>query len=124
MLFIFKTSEHRQKIISYISRLPITELGYRFKVERIRKGRSINQNKYYWGIIIDMLGNELGYLPEEIHDALRIRFLSVHTEKLPTIKSTTRLSTAEFEEYLSKIRQWASEEYQIYIPLPNESILE
>lgn len=38
-------------------------------------------------------------------------------------ESTAELSTKEFEEYLEKIRQWASdpdEGVNCYIPLPNE----
>ena len=124
MLFVLKTEIDRNKIISYLKRLPTKDLlGYKINIQSIRHTRSLNQNKYYWGVIIKMLGDEFGYIAEEMHDALRMRFLQVHTNKLPTIKSTTELSTKEMEEYLSKIRQWASEQ-GIFLPLPNEVILE
>lgn len=86
-----------------------------------RKDRSSEQNRYYWGCVVEILQKELGYETKEMmHDALRMTFLKVHyTDKPPTIKSTTELSTVEFEEYLSQVRQWASQE-GIYIPLPNE----
>ena len=119
MIFVIKQKSDKEKVIAYLNRLPIRELGYKIDIQTIRHTRSLNQNKYYWGVIIKMLGDEFGYIAEEMHDALRMRFLQVHTNKLPTIKSTTELSTKEMEEYLSKIRQWASEE-GIFLPLPNE----
>jgi len=35
-------------------------------------------------------------------------------------KSTAELTTKEFEEYTTSIRQWASQELGVYIPTPNE----
>ena len=119
MIFVIKQKSDKEKVIAYLNRLPVREPGYKIDIQTIRHTRSLNQNKYYWGVIIKMLGDEFGYIAEEMHDALRMRFLQVHTNKLPTIKSTTELSTKEMEEYLSKIRQWASEE-GIFLPLPNE----
>lgn len=84
------------------------------------KGRSNNQNRYYWGVVILILSKELGYLGEEIHDTLKAKFLTDKSQKIPLVKSTGSLSTAEFESYLSKIRMWASSELNIYIPEPNE----
>ena len=124
MIFVIKQKSDKEKIIAYLNRLPVREPGYKINIQTIRHTRSLNQNKYYWGIIIKMLGDEFGYTAEEMHDALRMQFLQTHTDKLPTIKSTTKLSTKEFETYTRTIRQWASEEYQICIPQPNEVILE
>jgi hypothetical protein len=42
----------------------------------------------------------------------------------PTVRSTSDLSTIEFEEYCSKIRMWASKELGVYIPSPNEPDLD
>jgi hypothetical protein len=84
------------------------------------KIRSLNQNRYYWGVIISILSKELGYLEEEIHDSLKFKFLLDNTKKIPLVVSTTDLTTVEFEEYQSKIRMWASSELNIYIPEPNE----
>lgn len=122
MIFIIKKPIDKEKVIAYLQRLPERELGYKLFIKTIRHSRSISQNNYYWGVVIKIVGDELGYLPEEIHDALRIKFLTIHTDKLPTVKSTVKLSTKEFEEYLEKIRRWASEELSICLPLPNEVI--
>ncbi len=121
MNYIIRTTEHKGIVKGYIDRLPDRALGYKILIEPIRQTRSMNQNNYYWGVIIKILGEELGYRDEEMHDALRMKFLQEHG-KIETIKSTTGLNTKEFEEYLAKIREWASEELSIFLPLPNEVI--
>jgi len=91
-------------------------------VRRQHSQRSSQQNRYYWGVIVDLLGKELGYDPDEMHDALRAKFLTTPAEGdgLPHIKSTTELSTSDMEDYHERIRRWADEFLHIYIPLPNE----
>ncbi len=89
-------------------------------VSRWTKQRTDNQNKYYWGVVLKIIGDEIGDESESVHRSLAVLFLTDRTNKLPKVKSTTHLDTAEFEEYLIKVRQWASSEMGIYIPLPNE----
>lgn len=90
--------------------------------------RSTPENKYYWGIIIDILSNELGYTKNSMHETMKEMFLKepVHLKTKEGIKevwitkSTANLTVAEFEEYLEKIRQWAIIYLAINIPEPNE----
>lgn len=89
-------------------------------LKKYKTKRSIEQNKYYWGVIIKILSEELGYFPEEIHDACRFKFLRVSGRVLSIARSTTELTTIEFEIYQEQIRIWALTELQIKIPLPNE----
>jgi hypothetical protein len=67
-----------------------------------------------------LLCEATGYFDDEMHDALRILFLKDMTREVPTIKSTASLTTIEFEEYLTKIREWTSRVLNCYIPEPNE----
>ncbi len=85
-----------------------------------RKHRSDRQNRYYWKVIVGMLSTELGYSDDETHEALKWKFLLRDEGKIPTVRSTANLSTAEFESYLGKIREWASSFLGCEIPLPNE----
>ena len=89
-------------------------------VGKPRKPRSNQENRYYWGVVIKLLSEHTGYSEDEMHDALRMLFLTDKTSKMPTLKSTALLSTVEFEEYMSQIRMWASTELQVYVPEPNE----
>lgn len=92
-------------------------------IEKKRKSRSLNQNNYYWGVVIPLLCEYCGYTPEEMHEAVKIKFLITYPEVKnipPTIRSTTDLSTVEFEELMARIRMWAAIELGVNIPQPNE----
>ena len=89
-------------------------------VTKWRKPRSDNQNGYYWGCVIELLCEHSGYTPDEMHEALKQLFLADKTLQIPKVRSTTDLNTLEFEEFLSKVRTWASLELQVNIPLPRE----
>ena len=85
--------------------------------------RSVQQNRYYWGVVVDLLAAYTGYLPEEMHEALKFKFLRVKRDKLPdTVKSTANLSKDDFCEYIDSIQKWAATEMGVVIPDP-ESIL-
>jgi len=88
-----------------------------------RENRSSNQNAYYWGVVIKMIAEYCGYMPddyESLSDELKRKFLGTKG-KLEIAKSSSALNTAEFEEYMSNIRMWASLELGLYIPLPHEA---
>ena len=90
-------------------------------VKKPRKERSLNQQGYYFGVVVKMIADELGYLkPEDAHNELRAMFLLIEEKPMRRYRSTTDLSTVEMEEYMSKIRAWAAIEIPLFIPLPNE----
>lgn len=93
-------------------------------IEKKQKRRSLRENAYYWGVVLPVLCDWSGYSPEEMHDALKEKFLGKCDErtKLWKMKSTAELTTVEFEDYVSEIRKWASEEHGLFIALPNEEI--
>ena len=88
-------------------------------LRKYKTQRSIPENNYYWGVIVKILSDFLGYTPEEAHEALKWKFLR-KGGKIETVKSTTDLTTTEAEIYYENIRRWALTEYQVKIPLPNE----
>jgi len=55
-----------------------------------------------------------------MHEALKFKFLSKGHETLPTVISTTKLDTLDFFEYIEKIKRWATIEYQIVLPEPED----
>ena len=88
-----------------------------------RKDRSSNQNRYYFGVVISLLSKHTGYTPEEIHSLLKEKFLSKiivlagKDEKIP--RSSTELSTIEWEKWMTEIREWSAQELSCVIPEPN-----
>ena len=83
--------------------------------------RSQAQNKYYWGVVCKIIGDEIGYLPDEIHQLMGKEFLKYEHKGEWFVKSTTKLNTKEMEEYLENVRRFASMELSIFVPLPNET---
>ncbi len=85
--------------------------------------RSDQQNRYYWGCVIEILANHCGYEPEEMHEALKVKFLSDHAEDekgLIRIGSTAKLTTAEFVDYTDRVVRWAAESLSVFIPDPGQ----
>lgn len=119
-----------KKILEILSNQNNKDSKYEMSLSVYRKKRTegkryekSNQNGYYWGIIIPILADYFGYLPDEMHEALKNKFLRIGgTDELPKIKSTTSLNTKQWEELMEKIRIWASTEYDINIPEPKEKI--
>ncbi|MCR4307535.1 MAG: hypothetical protein NUV80_03170 [Candidatus Berkelbacteria bacterium] len=89
-------------------------------VRKKRKQRSIPQNKFYWGIIVEMLSDFTGYNREEMHEALKQKFLGAEPDAhgLVKIKSTTVLTTDEFVNYTNRVVMWAAQSLGVYIPPP------
>lgn len=116
--------------IQYQEKHPLTRQVYgKDSVEKIRKHafengspakkmtRSQKQNAYYWGVVLKIMGAEIGYLDSEIHQLMGKEFLSY--EKSPGelfIRSTTELNTKEFEDYLTNVRRFAATELNIFVP--------
>lgn len=98
---------------------------YQLEIKRHKKSRSLNQNRYYWKVIVNTVAEFQGEDdPEESHGNLKYLFLKVYDESgnIKRIKSTTELSTVEAEDYYAKIRRFFMIEYNVNIPEPNETI--
>ena len=125
MKFVIKDNRDKQSLFSYLKEL---ESDYIVSVKKQRNTRSNMQNSYYWKCIVQGLAEELGYFPNEMHDALRAKFLSEYEMisfndnqiAINKIGSTTALNTKQFEQYTEQIRVWALTELGIRLMLPNE----
>ncbi len=88
-----------------------------------KKKRSLNQNRYYWGVVVLIFAFEIGEEKDDMHEILKYKFHSeeklIDNEIIKVPKSTHDMTTAEFEIYLKKIRKWAVD-LNIIIPEPNQ----
>ena len=92
------------------------------------KPRSSRQNRYLWGIVYALIAEETGHSTEELHEFFKSMFLprtfiQVGKREREIVKSTTDLSTTDMENYLTRVRVFASQELNVFIPLPNEAPL-
>ena len=101
------------------------------KVERVRATRSLNQNAWYWGVIVELISEHTGYTPDEIHELLKAKFIP---KRLAVAKgngeivdefviggTTMKLNKVEFGEYCENVRRWAAETLDVVIPDPQET---
>ena len=105
--------------------LEVAKWGILVTISNKKMKRSIEQNSYMWGVVYDMIADEMGITPDEAHQMLAKMFLKIKEIEVKGViyaitKSTTKLKTDEMEEYLEKCRRFASMELHILIPKPNE----
>jgi hypothetical protein len=84
--------------------------------------RSSRANSYYWGVVMALISAELGYTPEETHDALKAKFRG--REDVTTglvIARSTKTNSADFWQYVEQVREWSHTFLGVYIPAPNET---
>ena len=86
---------------------------YKILVISEEKARSYRQVKYYFWVVVEILKDFHWYNEIEVNEILKAMFQK---------ETFTDLSTKEFENIMSIIRQLWSEKYQVYIPKPNEPV--
>ena len=91
------------------------------EIKEYKKNRSKMQNAYMWAVVYDIISKETGYEPDEVHQLFGEKFLSYENKGKTFVRSTTTLNTKEMEQYLEKVRRFASMELKCFCPLPNET---
>jgi len=103
-------------------------------IQPLKRTRSNQQNRYYWGIIIPLIKSGLedvsGELrsKQDVHDFLKFNFNYNEIVNKTTgeiyrePKTTTTNSTTDMELYHEEIRRFALEFLNVEIPLPNENL--
>lgn len=95
-----------------------------------RGRRSLLQNAYYWGCVVkevQLRFRELGHDVEtdDVHEFLKQKFhneqiVTPQAEVITVPKSTTEMNKGEFVEYVERIRDWAADTLEIFIPDPGQ----
>lgn len=104
---------------------------WRFTVCRYRKRRSDRQNRYYWPVFVGSFARFLRDQGEnvtdlEAHEMLKHRHLKTTKvckstgEAFDYVRSTTELTTAEFNEYLDRCAVFLAEYCGIVLPDPSD----
>ncbi len=125
-IFDFDQSAMRTMACQFIKNL---RGRYRFDVTKCKDQRSLNQNAYYWGVVLPHLAAGMGeawgesLASEEVHEFCRAKFLNKPVVNRKTGKiqgqshvSTASLDTKEFGEYLEQIIRFAAESLSVQIP--------
>lgn len=94
-----------------------------------KKNRTLNANRYYHGVVLKVLSEEIGIKNPDItaaqlHEVMKGKF----NEKVVIVdgtpyeigESTTKMTTESFKVYIEAIREWADATLGIWVPLPEE----
>lgn len=94
-------------------------------IRKKRQTRSLQANRYWWGVIIPLIAEELGYLPHEhdaVHDAVIRHLVGVRPGSDPRlqIRATTHdMDTEDFGMLIEHAIIWAASDLGIVIPDPH-----
>lgn len=89
------------------------------------KSRSSGENRYFHGVVLELLSDFTGHESEELKLYLKKKFGWIETKQVMGMMvevpiSTSQMSTVDFEKFMSQIRMWASAELDCYVPEPRE----
>lgn len=122
----------RPMFLEQISRMPNRSCTVKVVIDG--KKRSLEQNSYYWAVVVSMIKLGLydtwgeSLTSEEVHNYLKEwcnykELVNEETgESIRIGQTTANLSTVEFEEYQERCRQFAASFLGMTIPLPNEQL--
>lgn len=91
-------------------------------LERHRQTRSLQQNRYYWSVVVPIFGEWSGEFKEEAHETLKSLHLMVE-KVLPTGELVRKpgqsrtLTTVEFAAYVERVCVWLAQQ-GVYVPPP------
>lgn len=95
-------------------------------VKKPVKRRSSGQNGYYWGVVVDKISEAMGLTPDETHEFLKRKFLkedvTVDGKVYHLTRDSSSINTVEWEDFMKNCRVWASHEFGLWIPKPNEVV--
>ena len=90
-----------------------------FTLKENKDYRTNQQNKLWWKYM-QIMGDELGYEKDEMHDICKLKFLKRERYedgiKVEYLKSTAHLTNKEFKKLLDEVIIWAAKTFRINLP--------
>ena len=115
-------AEFPEQLQAYLYSLEGKKICCTFK--KRSKPQSDQQRGYYWGVVLPIISLYLGYETDEMHDIFKEKFLKVPCNSLIGYKigSTSKLTTAEYSDFLSRVITFASTDLGCIIPSPGDVV--
>lgn len=120
----------------HFDKMKLTDGCYKVKITK-GKRRSNKQNAYYWGVVIPFVfeglrdaGFETVTNNDDAHLVCKSLFLKEKEEhkykgsviKIEKAGSSKKLTTKEFEDYITNITVWAFDYLNVVIPAPGQQL--
>lgn len=127
MRMIVSSDADRKRFIDFVQGIDLKSNHFVAEFKRYRVRRSISQNSLYW-LWLRCIKDETGNSTEDLHEYFSQKYLSwkpkeVLGEEIAVRSRTSELDTAQFTEYLEKIRVEMLEQ-AIYLPEPGAAVWE
>jgi len=126
MKLVIDFSKDRDKLKLFETLKMLKKQVYVVTIEKKKEKRSLNANAYYW-VLMSILEKETGQDQDSLHDYFKTKFLPKRKvvfkqtgEENEVQGSTAELDSFNFFEYVDKVRAFAIQELDIYLPNPNE----
>lgn len=99
-------------------------------IERLHAVRSMQANRYYFGVVLKAISDYTGYDPNETHEAMKAMFLPKALSfcdgngevrgAIVVGGSTRQMNVHEFHDYVDAVRRFAAEQLGLNIPDPSQ----
>jgi hypothetical protein len=109
--------------------------GEMFEIEarELTTTRSAKANRYYWGVVLDLIEQHTGTKADDIHDAMCEQFLPNEQKRVAFFNKLTgeelavdvdtrrssKLTGMAFYDFVEDVRQWARDFLQVETPDPD-----
>ena len=112
----------------YLNRLGGYGTDVDVTIRQHKAQRSSAQNRYWHGVVIPLIADELGWSREDrphLHYWLLTVFGGTHHDEktgldIPNIQHSRALNTKQFAELVDWVLRYAMTEWGIHLPAPNE----
>lgn len=126
------------RIVQELEALPLDK-PWRVEIEQVKSERSMQQNRYLWGVPYKLLSEATGYEAEDLHTYLLGKHFGTKLKRVPKtkhnpkglieipVRTTTTdangrrsvLGRTEFADFVEFIKRFASEKCGIVVPDPD-----
>lgn len=103
---------------------------YEVLVERWSETRSQQQNRYYHGVVVELLADYWGLDHDDAHELIKLhcnpKIITVLNKESGELQeetigaSTAKLSKENWSKFIERCQRWAAEEFNVVIPDPNQ----
>lgn len=118
VLYIKEVQEFKRYLLSFKGDVEVV-------VSKPQSKRSIQQNRYLWGVAYKLICEHTGNNKKDIHEFLLNKFaprkyIEIEGKTEIVTKRSSKMSKIDFMNYKESIQQWAAEVLELYIPDPEE----
>ena len=116
--FFIDTPQKRDRAVKWLAQIPL-EGTIELSVKPYKPTRSQLQNRRYW-LILQKIKEVTGHETDELHEIFKQKFLGMQTAEIAGRevthqRSSARLKTSEFAEYMERVESWAIETLGVWL---------